>query len=245
MEGGCHHAFDDVSRRAAPGVIWRGLWSGDKLKALRAEERGETTDMNGGLTRRGILAAAGASFSWPALAQAALPRVTLATGAGPIELALDADRAPISAANFLAYVDQKRLDGASFYRALKLAPDLSQGLIQGGVQGDPAKVLPPIAHEPTSQTGLKHINGTISFARDAPGTATCDFFICIGDQPSLDADPSQSGDNLGFAAFGRVTAGMDVVKRILGSPDSATKGEGAMKGEMLDPTVPILTARRA
>ncbi len=178
-------------------------------------------------------------LAWPVLAQAAPPRVVLATAAGSVELELSVDKAPISAANFLAYVDQKRLDGASFYRALKLAPDLSLGLIQGGLQGDPAKVLAPVAHEPTSKTGLRHVNGTISLARYAPGTATCDFFICIGDVPSLDADPTQSGDNEGFAAFGRVTAGMDVVKKILGSPVSPTKAE------MLDPTIPILSARRA
>lgn len=200
--------------------------------------------MNPGPTRRGILAAGGIGLAWPAWAQATLPRVSLTTGAGSIELELAADKAPISAANFLAYVDQKRLDGGSFYRAVKLAPDLSLGLTQGGLQGDPAKVLPPIAHEPTSKTGLKHINGTISFARDAPGTATCDFFICVGDLPSLDADPTQSGDNLGFAAFGQVISGMDVVKKILGAPVSSSKGEGAMKGEMLDPTIPIMTARR-
>jgi peptidyl-prolyl cis-trans isomerase A (cyclophilin A) len=206
---------------------------------------GESKDVNVGLTRRGIIAAGGASLAWAAPEQGALPRVTLATGAGAIELELSADKGPISAANFLAYVDQKRLDGASFYRAMKMAPDLSLGLIQGGLQGDPAKVLAPIAHEATSKTGLRHVNGTISLARYAPGTATCDFFICIGDQPSLDADPTQSGDNLGFAAFGHVTAGMDVVKKILGSPVSQTRGEGVMKGEMLDPTIPIIAARRA
>jgi peptidyl-prolyl cis-trans isomerase A (cyclophilin A) len=200
--------------------------------------------VNPGLTRRRVIAAGGVGLAWPALAQAALPRVTITTGAGAIELELAADKAPISAANFLAYVDQKRLDGASFYRALKLVPDLSLGLIQGGLQGDPTKVLPPIAHEPTTQTGLKHVNGAISFARDAPGTATCDFFICIGDVTSLDADPTQSGDNLGYAAFGHVTKGMDIVTKILSSPVSPTKGDGAMKGEMLEPTIPILTARR-
>lgn len=195
-------------------------------------------------TRRAVLIGS-VILAAPARAQAALPKVTLTTGLGTIELELAADRAPISAANFLAYVDKKRLDGASFYRAMKLAPDLSSGLIQGGLQGDTAKLLPPIAHEPTSKTGLKHLSGTISFARYEPGTATCDFFICIGDQPSLDADPTQPGDNLGFAAFGHVTTGMEVVKKILGSPISPTKGEGVMKGEMLEPTIPLLTARRA
>ena len=195
--------------------------------------------------RRTVLIAGGASVASPAWTQTVLPKATLVTSLGSIELELAADKAPISAANFLAYVDQKRLDGSGFYRAVKLAPDLSSGLIQGGLQGEPAKVLPPIVHEPTTKTGLKHVNGTISFARDAPGTATCDFFICVDDQPSLDADPTQPGDNPGFAAFGHVTTGMEVVKKVLGSPVSPTKGEGTMKGEMLEPTIQILTARRA
>lgn len=201
--------------------------------------------MNVGPTRRGIIVAGGIGLAWPALAQPILPRVSLVTVAGAIELELASDKAPISATNFLAYVDQKRLDGASFYRAVKLAPDLSSGLIQGGLLGDPAKTLPPIPHEPTTKTGLRHLSGTISLARLDPGTATCDFFICVGDQTSLDADPTQSGDNLGYAAFGHVTAGMDVVKKILGSPVSLTQGEGTMKGQMLDPTIAILTGRRA
>ena len=149
-----------------------------------------------------------------------------------------------SANNFLAYVDQKRLDGSTFYRAMKLVADPLDGLIQGGLQGNPAKMLPPIAHEPTTKTGLSHKDGTISLARYAPGTATCDFFICIGDVTSLDADPTQSGDNQGFAAFGHVVAGMDVVKKILTSPVSPTKGQDSMKGQMLDPEIAILTARR-
>jgi peptidyl-prolyl cis-trans isomerase A (cyclophilin A) len=196
-------------------------------------------------TRRAVLAGTGALVAWPAFAQAPAPRVTLTTALGAIELELAIDKAPITAGNFLAYVDQKRLDGSSFYRAMKLAPSPPLGLIQGGLQGNPAKVLPPIAHEPTTKTGLKHTDGTISLARYAPGTATCDFFICIGDQPSLDADPSQSGDNQGFAAFGHLTAGAEVARKILAAPVSPTAGEGVMKGEMLDPAVAILTARRS
>jgi peptidyl-prolyl cis-trans isomerase A (cyclophilin A) len=199
----------------------------------------------GEITRRALVAGTGALVAAPAFAQAALPRVTLTTALGPIELEMAADRAPITATNFLAYVDQKRLDGASFYRAMKLAPAPPLGLIQGGLQGNPAKVLPPIAHEPTTKTGILHKDGVISLARYAPGTATCDFFICVGDMPSLDADPSQSGDNAGFAAFGHVTAGMDTVRKILAAPVSPTAGMGAMKGEMLDPPVGIVTARRA
>jgi peptidyl-prolyl cis-trans isomerase A (cyclophilin A) len=196
-------------------------------------------------TRRAVLAGVGATAAWPLAAQAVRPKVILTTALGAMEIELAADRAPITAGNFLTYVDQKRLDGSSFYRAMKLNPAPPLGLIQGGLQGNPAKVLAPIAHEPTTQSGLKHLDGTISLARYAPGTATCDFFICIGDQPSLDADPTQSGDNQGFAAFGRLTAGADVARKILAAHVSPTMGEGVMKGEMLDPPIAILTARRS
>jgi peptidyl-prolyl cis-trans isomerase A (cyclophilin A) len=197
------------------------------------------------ISRRGLIAAGGALAAWPALGQTALPRVRLSAALGDIDLELAVDRAPITANNFLAYVDQKRLDGSSFYRAMKLVAEPLDGLVQGGLQGNPAKVLPAIAHEPTTKTGLSHKDGTISLARFAPGTATCDFFICVGDVTSLDADPSQSGDNQGFAAFGHVVAGMDVVKKILTSPVSPTKGaEASMKGQMLDPEITIQTARR-
>jgi len=169
-------------------------------------------------------------------------RVGLQTSEGPIVLELEKERAPVTTANFLRYVDQKRLDGASFYRAAKVAPGF--GLIQGGVRGDPRRVLPPIAHEPTTRTGLSHGDGTISMARNAPGSATGDFFITIGDMPSMNADPSQPGDNLGFAAFGHVVEGMDVVHRILDAPTSPAEGDGAMKGQMLAAPVRIITARR-
>jgi peptidyl-prolyl cis-trans isomerase A (cyclophilin A) len=190
------------------------------------------------------VASAGALAAWPALGQTALPRARLTTALGDIDVELATDKAPITANNFLAYVDQKRLDGCTFYRAMKLIAQPLDGLIQGGLNGNPAKVLPPIAHEPTNKTGLSHKDGTISLARYAPGTATCDFFICVGDVTSLDADPSQSGDNQGFAAFGHVVAGMDVAKKILTSPVSPTKGQDSMKGQMLDPEIAIVTARR-
>lgn len=169
-------------------------------------------------------------------------RVSLETSEGAIVLELEAERAPVTTANFLRYVDGKRLDGVAIYRATKVAPDF--GLIQGGVRGDAKRVLPPIAHEPTSVTGLSHVDGTISMARAAPGSASGDFFITVGAMPSLDADPSQPGDNLGFAAFGHVAEGMDVVRRILDSPTSPTEGEGAMKGQILAVPVRILAARR-
>jgi len=105
-------------------------------------------------------------------------------------------------------------------------------------------VLPPIAHEPTSKTGVHHVDGTISMARLAPGTASGDFFITVGDIPSMDADPSQPGDNVGFAAFGHVVEGMDVVRHILDDATSPTAGEGVMKGQMLAEPVKIVSVRR-
>jgi len=171
-------------------------------------------------------------------------RVSLQTSEGPIVLELEKERAPVTTANFLRYVDQKRLDGTGFYRAMKLTPAGDYGLIQGGVRGDPKRVLPAIAHEPTSRTGLSHTDGAISMARGAPGSATGDFFISIGALTSLDADPSKPGDNLGFAVFGRVVEGMDVVRRIASAPTSPTAGEGAMKGQMIVAPIKIVSARR-
>ena len=169
-------------------------------------------------------------------------RVSLETSLGPIVLELEKERAPVTTANFLRYVDEKRFDGIAFYRATTLGG--GYGLIQGGAKGDAARVLPPIAHEPTSKTGLSHVDGAISMARYAPGTADADFFITIGALTSMDADPKQPGDNLGFAVFGRVVEGMDVVRRILAAPTSPTEGEGAMKGQMLAAPVRITSARR-
>ena len=172
-------------------------------------------------------------------------RVVLTTGLGVIALDLAADKAPMTVANFLRYVDGKRFDGAAFYRAVHAGSGSASGLVQGGLRNDPAKVFPPIAHESTAMSGLRHVDGTLSMARYAPGSAQAEFFICVGDQLYLDADPAQPGDNLGFAAFGRVAEGMDVARAILAAPTSPTEGEGVMKGQMLSPVVPIITARRA
>lgn len=181
----------------------------------------------------------------PALAES-LPRVTLETGAGPITIEVDTVRAPLTAANFLRYVDEKRFDGTSFYRALGFPgrPDL--GLVQGGIRGDPKRARPAIPHEPTSQTGLAHGDFTVSMARTAPGTAQGDFFITLGAFAGLDAQPGEGpGDRAGFAVFGRVVDGQDAVRAILAAPVSPTAGEGAMKGQMLAAPVPIHRARRA
>lgn len=196
----------------------------------------------------GLASVAAFAQDTPPPAPAAVPApllvmVTLETEAGDIKLALDAGRAPITTANFLRYVDQKRFDGVFFYRSAKYGDGI--GLIQGGTRGDPKHVLKPIAHEPTTQTGITHDEATISMARNAPGSATGDFFITVSGFHGLDADPTQPGDNSGFAAFGHVVEGMDVVRKIFVSPTSPTEGEGVLKGQMLAPPIFIISARRS
>lgn len=175
--------------------------------------------------------------------------VSLVTSEGNILLEIETERAPITAKNFLRYVDAKRLDNAAFYRAVGQIgstngiPDY--GFVQGGVQYNPKKLFPPIAHEPTTKTGLSHTDGAISMARLAPGTANGDWFIIVGDSmKSMDANPAAPGDNLGYAVFGHVVEGMDVVKKIVMAPKSPTLGEGVMKGQMLAPTIKIISAKR-
>jgi len=206
------------------------------------------------MTLRRTLLAAALLLPLPALAQEAVPmvappppkpatqRVAIDTSMGRIVLEIETQRAPITARNFLRYADQKRLDGIAFYRTVKVADKF--GFIQFGIDNDPKRILPPIKHEPTTLTGVKHVNGAISTARLAPGTARGEFTISVGDQPSLDADPSKPGDNLGYAAFGKVVEGMEVVWKILDAPTSPTAGEGVMKGQMLSPKIRILKVSR-
>ena len=198
---------------------------------------------------RFLAAALLAASSAPLLAQAAPAPATAAdevpvaieTSAGRIVVALDKTHAPVTTANFLHYVDTHRFDGESFYRAMhQPGGKETDGLIQGGIRSSALKLYPPIKHEPTSETGLRNVAGAISMANAGPGTARADFFILASDMPALDA----TADSPGFAAFGHVTEGMDVVQKILASPVSATKGEGAMKGQMLDPPVKIIKVER-
>lgn len=198
-----------------------------------------------------IFAAGLAALAFPAFAQADhapmgilapapkrdLVRVTLDTDKGRIVLALDKGRAPVTTANFLAYVDKGWLDGQAFYRAFKYG---AGGIIQGGVR-DGAKQLPPIEVEPTTKTGLSNKAWTIAMANAGPGTTRSDFFIMTTDIPAFDA---RAGD-IGFAAFGGVVEGQEVVNAILAAPTSPTLGEGAMKGQMLEPAVTIVKAERA
>ncbi|HVR90978.1 MAG TPA: peptidylprolyl isomerase [Novosphingobium sp.] len=174
-------------------------------------------------------------------------RVAMVTTLGTIGLELDHRHAPVTVENFVRYVDLRRFDGIVFYRSMRLAwGEQPNGLIQAGLQGNPLKVLKPIAHEPTSATGILHKAGAISMARYAPGTAAADFSILLSDLPSLDADPKATDSEAlaGYAAFGRVVTGMDVARRIWDSPLSPTKGEGMLKGQMLEPPIRVLTVRR-
>lgn len=174
--------------------------------------------------------------------------VAITTDQGVITVRLDAKHAPITTANFLRYADQKRFDGTIFYRVMRLdwgTPP--NGLIQGGTQGNPKRVLKPIAHEPTNITGIKHTAGAISMARFTPGTATGDFSILLSDLSGLDANPEATDPEAiaGFAAFGHVVAGMDVVRKIYDAPLSPTAGVGVLKGQMIERPVKIITVRRA
>jgi peptidyl-prolyl cis-trans isomerase A (cyclophilin A) len=172
-------------------------------------------------------------------------RVMLTTALGPIEVAVDPARAPISAGDFLKYVDRRLFDGSAFYRTVRPDNDINPvkiDVIQGGLMND-RKLLPPIPHEPTNKTGLHHRNGTISTARDKPGTGSAGaFFICIGDQPELDFGGRRNPDRQGFAAFGRVVHGMDVVRAIWKSKTAPP--DGTMGGQKLTPPIQIVTAHR-
>lgn len=173
--------------------------------------------------------------------------VELKTELGSIIARIEVKQAPLTGSNFIRYVDGKRFDGITFYRAMHLAwGEQPNGLVQAGVRGDPRRVLKPIAHEPTTVTGLRHRAGTLSMARYAPGTATGDFSIMVSDQPGLDADPAAADPELqaGYAAFGQVVSGLEVIRAIFDAPLSPTEGEGFLKGQMLARPVKILTARR-
>lgn len=155
-------------------------------------------------------------------------------------IALETRRAPITSANFLAYVDEKRFEGTKFYRAARSKTKPGTGLVQGGINHAAVRARLPIEHEPTSRTGLKHVDGTVSMARNAPGTAMGDFFITVGASPYLDARPG----SVGYAAFGRVIEGMDIVRKILSSPTyPGGRSEQTMGQTIITPTR-IISARR-
>ena len=169
------------------------------------------------------------------------PRVTIATSEGDIVVELYPGKAPLTVSNFLRYVDEGHFSGSSFYRTVTMDNqpdnDIKIEVIQGGRSGMGIRTgIEPISHETTEVTGLRHLDGTISMARSRPGTASSEFFICINDQPSLDYGGKRNPDGQGFAAFGKVIRGMDVVKKIQNSPS---------QGQSLTPYIKIENIVRA
>jgi peptidyl-prolyl cis-trans isomerase A (cyclophilin A) len=182
----------------------------------------------------------------PAMAEDSVD-VIMSTAHGDIRISLDLENAPLSAANFLRYVDGEHYDGATFYRTVRYDNDNGNPkieVIQGGIRDGDAP-FEPINHEDTGQTGILHTDGVISMARDVVGTASSEFFICIGDQPGLDKGEVRNADEQGFAAFGKVVAGMDVVRKIHASPSSAPGYSEYVAGQIIEQPVLIERVRRA
>jgi len=168
------------------------------------------------------------------------PKVLIKSELGVIKVEIYERQAPATAANFLRYVDAGLFKGAAFYRVVRLDNQPNNvvkiEVIQGGLRfTDGESPFPPIEHETTEKTGILHKDGVISMARSAPGSATSEFFICIGDQPELDFGGKRNPDGQGFAAFGRVIEGLDVVRKIQQQPDD---------GQMLKQAVKILDIER-
>jgi peptidyl-prolyl cis-trans isomerase A (cyclophilin A) len=172
---------------------------------------------------------------------AAPVRIVLETELGDIELDLDVARAPVSVANFLKYVDAGLYDGATFHRTVRSDNQKTHAVPIAVVQAQSRargaqELFPAVPLERTRDTGLRHLDGTVSLARLGPDTATDHFFICIGDQPELDFGGKRNPDGQGFAAFGRVVRGMDVVRKIQ---------MASAEGERLTPPIGIIRARKA
>ena len=166
-------------------------------------------------------------------------RVKIVTSDGPMMLAIDTKRAPKTSANFLAYVDDGRFDGTSFYRAARGKKDPKTGFIQGGIQTDARRILPPFPLETTTMTGIRHLDATVSMARAAnPDSAGGNFVITIGPAPQMDARPGFAG----YAAFGHLVAGRETVQRILAEPSGG--GLDAFKGQMILRKVKLISVRR-
>jgi peptidyl-prolyl cis-trans isomerase A (cyclophilin A) len=175
------------------------------------------------------------------------PKVLMTTNLGEIELEIFVMDAPVTAANFLRYVDEHRYIGATFYRTVRLdnqpQSTVKIEVIQGGLGMDshPSK-LPMIPHETTAQTSLQHLDGTVSMSRFEPGSASSEIFICINDQPSLDFGGERNPDGQGFAAFGRVIRGMDVVRAIQALPSGGD--QPPVQGQWLLEPVQITSVSR-
>ena len=200
---------------------------------------------------RKTIAAIGSLALWPlancAGASESIVNVAMLTSEGEIVIDLYLDKAPLTVGNFLQLVDGEHLDGGSFYRVVTYENDNGQPkieVIQGGLGDERESPFPPIAHETTEQTGIAHTDGVISMARGDVGTASSEFFICIGDQPGLDHGNVRNPDEQGFAAFGKVVSGMDVVRRINASAADGATDSDYTKGQILTEPVVIISVRR-
>ena len=170
------------------------------------------------------------------------PHIEIETRIGKIEVELFPDKAPKTVAAILSYIDSGLYRDASFYRVLNMDNQPSDApkseLIQGGLwnkKGVRRDLLPGIPHETTQQTGILHTDGVISLARQGPGTANTEFFICIDDQPGFNYGGENNPDGQGYAAFGKVVRGMDIVRRIYAMPEDE---------QYFDPPVPIFNIRK-
>jgi peptidyl-prolyl cis-trans isomerase A (cyclophilin A) len=153
-----------------------------------------------------------------------LPKVEIRTSLGKILVEVDTIHAPVTAKNFLVHIEKGTFNNAVFYRTVRLGNQPNNSVkievIQGGLYSDAEiEKHPGIRHETTRETGLEHLDGTISMARNEPGSASTEFFICMGNQPELDFGGRRNADGQGFAAFGKVIKGMDVVRKIQQLPD--------------------------
>ena len=201
--------------------------------------------------RRAIATAAAVGALWSAAVlgqDQATVRVRVQTELGDIVLELDPKRAPGTTANFLRYLDAGHYDGGTFHRTVKMdnQPEspVKIEVIQAGVNADRAKDgFPAIPLERTSVSGLAHKDGAVSMARGAPDSATSGWFICINDQPSLDFGGARNPDGQGFAAFGRVVSGMDVVRKIQQAPSSSNRTSNT-EAQRLTPPIKIVKVSR-
>ena len=168
-----------------------------------------------------LLPALAVAATRPRAAPAQAVRTRVETGLGSFVIEVDPEVAPVSVAHYLAHVDRGLLDGGAVYRIVTLANQAPETrhkieVVQWGMNrpDDKPPPLPPIVHETTRQSGLRHLDGTVSMARAQPGSATAEYFVCVGDQPELDFGGGRNPDGLGFAAFGRVVEGMDVIRAL-------------------------------
>jgi len=194
-----------------------------------------------------VITAAMVLIGTHAIADEGTVRVLMTTSQGEIGIDLYLDKAPVTAGNFLQLIENGDMDGGSFYRVVTYENDRGSPkieVIQGGL-ADASEGFETVAHESTEQTGILHTDGVISMARGAVGTASTEFFICIGDQPGLDHGQPRNADEQGFAAFGKVVSGMGVVRKIQGLPADGPTDSDYTRGQILTEPAAIVSVRRS